>query len=94
MNRRKIQRTVYSIALFLLAAMIMTAILSSCAKKNEPIEYVLYTVGPGDTIWDIAMIYSSDNKDVRKLVYEISNINSISETYIFAGDKLLIPVYR
>ena len=56
-----------------------------------PSKEVSYRVQPGDTIWSIATDYIDSNTDIRKLVYEIREINKLNSAIIIPGQELLIP---
>lgn len=45
----------------------------------------------GDTLWDIAQEYKSEDMDTRKAVYEICKTNDIDADDLEPGMKLLIP---
>ena len=60
---------------------IMANIKSEEVKKNSDI--IIYFVGKGDTLWDIAKKYSVNRLDICEL-------NGIDET-IYEGQKLIIP---
>ena len=55
-------------------------------------EFVAVYVSSGDTLWNIASKNNYENKDIRKLVYEIKKFNNLNSNTIYAGDKILIPV--
>ncbi len=48
------------------------------------------TVGPGDTLWDIAST-RYPGADVREKVFEIEQLNGLSGPTILAGQRLLVP---
>ena len=54
--------------------------------------YEIISVKDGDTLWTIAADYSQPGADLRKTVYQISQLNEISDHVIYPGDELLIPV--
>ena len=72
------------IAIMSISAMFNTAYASG--KGNYAI-----TVESGDTLWTIATKYSGESTDIRKFIYEISDLNGLDTSDIFEGQKLLIP---
>ncbi len=58
---------------------------------DQPKEPVMVEVTAGDTVWDIADHYKSDDKDIRKAVYEICEANGIQDGMIESGMILTIP---
>jgi cell division protein YceG involved in septum cleavage len=55
-------------------------------------QYVTITVEPGDTLWTIAETYSDENVDVRQYAYRIARFNGISDSTVYAGEELIIPL--
>lgn len=83
--------------LFIITAIVI--ILGSAAMLMKP-AYVIgsseptfdfVTVESGDTLWDIATRYSSDETDIRKFIYEISSLNDIDGTALTPGQEIKIP---
>lgn len=48
----------------------------------------------GDTLWDIAVEYGPENSDIRKTVREICDLNDISASDLYAGQRIIVPVYE
>lgn len=51
------------------------------------------TVASGDTLWDIARENNPAGRDVRKIVDDIIRLNHMTDTSLYSGDKLIIPLY-
>lgn len=49
-------------------------------------------VNKGDTLWNIALNNMPDGYDVRKMIYEIREFNSMNSADIYPGDKIKIPI--
>ena len=69
----------------------------SYSKTEET--YKTEIIISGDTIWEIAKNEKNTNeyykgKDIRYIVYDIKNINSISDNTLSEGQKILIPTYK
>ena len=62
------------------------------ASGDSTQEYVKVVVSNGDTLWSIAQRYSNNSKDIRSLIYEISELNGIDSSRIYAGQELSIPI--
>ncbi len=56
-----------------------------------PKDSVTVEVTAGDTVWDIAEHFKSDDTDIRKAVYEICQTNDIADGSIQSGMILTIP---
>lgn len=57
------------------------------------LEYHQVEVVEGDTLWNIALDYLPEGKDVRKLVYEINVLNENKTNYIYPGDIIKVPIH-
>ena len=56
--------------------------------------YTYITVSSNDTLWDIACTYSDEHyTSVYQYIREVMNINGLTSDSIYAGSKLIIPVY-
>ncbi len=63
---------------------------ASSLTKYTPMEI---EIEAGDSLWNIACEYGPSNIDVRKIVYDICQLNDISADKIYPGQKILIPDY-
>ena len=55
--------------------------------------HVIVKVQPGDTLWDIADDYGPDDVDIRRVVYEICQLNDVNANSIHPGQTLIVPEY-
>lgn len=88
-------KTRFTIALLilLLAILCVFNIAFHTVSGNENIIYKDYLVTKGETIWSIADIASSDQIDIREMVYHISKVNNINGSdHIYPGQVLKIPI--
>ncbi|MDK2920105.1 MAG: hypothetical protein PWQ37_2838 [Candidatus Petromonas sp.] len=81
----------------LLLMILFTLIMSIYALINrvegyEGMQYIEISVKDGDTVWDLARKYTSNDKDVRKSIYKISKINNLNNYHIFPGQIIKIPL--
>ena len=58
---------------------------------KDPVTPITIEVTAGDTVWDIAEHFKSDDTDTRKAVYEICQANNIPDGSIQSGMILTIP---
>ena len=58
------------------------------AEYEEHKQMITYTVKPGDTLWSIAEKYKPSWVDTREYIYEIQDLNGMSNSNIDIGDKL------
>lgn len=50
-----------------------------------------HVVGAGETLWDIAAEHTSPGGDVRATLYDIRQMNDLSESMIVIGQELIVP---
>jgi predicted Zn-dependent protease len=87
----------FAVFLLLVAALAFLAGFAFAEKPvraAEPIGYAAVEVRAGDTLWQIAAAYKSDGQDIRRLIYDICQINNISAGELRAGDMIQIPVSK
>ena len=87
---------VLSLAVILLAGFAFTAgagdVLSGAdSGSTQSSNYVVLTVGSGDSIWSIARAVA-DGRDVRSVVDAIVTANSLSDGDVVAGQKIRVPL--
>jgi hypothetical protein len=85
----KNKRRFYTITITILV-MAFTCIFASTAYSFKEKDYKTITVKKGDTLWSIAAKHSN-GEDIRKYIYEIKKVNSLHESLIYEGDRLVIP---
>lgn len=64
------------------------------AEGTTIIEYKDIVVEPGDTLWNIASTYYSNDMDLREYIYEICELNNVSASTLQEGMKIMIPIYH
>jgi hypothetical protein len=94
LNRRgRLARTVLVLSL----ATVLGSVVSANAgagthgQRAAAGSFVTVTVAPGETLWSLANRMSG-GADVRSLVSEIQEINSLSSVDLAAGQKVRIPL--
>ena len=84
-NKVKFIRSI-AILIFLLIALFNISI----AKTNSEAEIIDYTINKGETLWNIAKEYTPDNKDIRQTIYEIKQLNNMTNSTIYPGQTIKI----
>lgn len=99
---RQIYRHVISSACLILAIAVICSINffminAKASSQQEAAVYKYYTsvtVEAGETLWDIAGIYMSDEfSSVQKYIDEVKSINHLTNNKIYAGEELIVPYY-
>ncbi|MFN2364601.1 MAG: LysM peptidoglycan-binding domain-containing protein [Halarsenatibacteraceae bacterium] len=49
-------------------------------------------VNNGDTLWNLARRYYDSNTDLRKVIFEIKEINNMTTSDIRPGQQIIIPL--
>ncbi len=94
LNRRgRLARTFVVLSLAIVAASVAggkagadTTVAPIVAKS-----YITVTLAPGDTVWSLANRVS-EGRNVRSLVAEIIEVNSLHSVDLTAGQKIRIPI--
>ena len=79
----------------LFVLMLMTTILYTgynFLQEDTVYHYEQITVHTGDTMWAIADRWADQGEDVPEVIYRICETNSLANTNLKPGQKLLIPV--
>ena len=86
-NRKKFIRSI-AIVIFLLIAIFNVSI----AKSNNEEEIIDYTIAPGQTLWSIAREYTPNSKDIRETIYEIKQLNNMTDSSIYPRQTIQIKI--
>lgn len=54
-------------------------------------QYINVQIAYGDTLWDIAADYKSDDTDIRKAVYDICKVNDMNASELEPGMTIKVP---
>lgn len=72
-------------------SMVIGAAFPVSAAQDQEYNYKEVKVQSGDTLWKIARTYGDPSRDVREIVYEICDINSVEAGSIYPGQTLKVP---
>lgn len=87
------KRSLY-IAVIVIGILLLTIIPSlpeHTSAQNEK-DYQLVYVETGDSLWSLAKRYVPKDKEIRKFIYEIRQLNDIDPSKLRPGELLKIPV--
>jgi len=85
--RNKLNFLIFLIILIVITTTVFLATTVNGYKENTYFEVQVYK---GDTLWEIASKYRKAG-DVRRLIYEIKEINNLKDSSIYPGMILKIP---
>ena len=89
-NVKKFKRFMF-LVLFLISIIAFTSITTIKAYSKDIPQFDYVRVRQGDSLWSIASVYA-DSKDIRQVIYEISELNNIHNNPIHSGDIIKIPL--
>ncbi|KGM02152.1 LysM peptidoglycan-binding domain-containing protein, partial [Cellulomonas cellasea] len=86
------------LVVLLLAALVLVAgVQGGQALADGPsraLEVTTYTVGVGETLWEIAAESARPGEDVRDVVLELQSLNGLATAGLDAGQEIILPVQR
>lgn len=68
---------------------ILIALLNKCVAYKS-IKTENYMVSAGDTLWSISCEYKKSGQDVRSYLYELRELNELSDCIIYPGQVIKI----
>ena len=86
----KIRKGRLGFVLFVTIMIIGLFVSSLTASASSSDDYIIVIVNDGDTLWNIAQTYSTDN-NIRRAIFEIEQMNDIRKSIIHPGQELKIP---
>ena len=100
LGNEKFQKTIVKICLFLLFLSIFLFEIDIAVSRASNLSFASVNnrqvhVLPGDTVWSIAVKFTSKDQDIRNLVVAIRQANQLgNDAAIFPGQVLSIPVTK
>jgi len=92
-NNKRIKTMRNNIIILFIAIFILHLLFTNifASKDFNTKEYVVMR---GETLWSIAEgLYSEENSDIQKIVYDIKDVNNMTESIVYEGQTISIPVY-
>lgn len=95
-RKRKLKKSVKIVLSILVISLIIWLFVRSTTLSYKPIEYREIYVSDGDTLWGIAKAEKNNNeyyknKDIREIIYDIRQINTLENSELYEHQKLLLP---
>lgn len=89
-NNKKHHLILATLTLVLVFAIVGILCSRPASSHQEP---VAYTVRKGDTLWTICRSFYGDNQDVRKMVWQVRELNGITDPgELQPGQQIYLPV--
>ncbi|MGE5550777.1 MAG: LysM peptidoglycan-binding domain-containing protein [Bacteroidota bacterium] len=79
---------IITIAVSIAAIMVFNADTRADNAEGAPAQFV---VGKGDTLWSIA-VHVAPRTDPRRVIEVIMALNGLSNTEVYPGQRLLVPL--
>ena len=90
--KNKVRFTAFITSFILVSVLSISSILGFAdASASDIPQYTIVKVQSGDTLWSLAKEYGPNNKDVRKVIFDIEQINDINASELQAGMEISIP---
>ncbi|MGO1368755.1 MAG: LysM peptidoglycan-binding domain-containing protein [Senegalia sp. (in: firmicutes)] len=87
----RVRFTMFLSVITLVLALLLNNVLGIVFASDTYKDYNKVFVQKGDSIWNIAKENNPNGEDIRKIVYEIREVNDIENEWIKPGDILKIP---
>lgn len=93
-NKRKFKKSIC----FILLILMVILFISLSSYSNTKTKYKIDFISKGDTLWSIAEKEIKYNeyykgKDIRQAIYEIKQLNNLSNNNLAEGTSIKIPTY-
>ena len=93
-----LKKFITSISILGALILLICLIFSGSVYSKAEIKYKTECIVAGDTLWNIAKEEKNGNryyngKDIRYIVYDIKNINNLSNENLKDGQEILIPTF-
>jgi hypothetical protein len=84
------------ISISLALVLLLAGAVAARAADHNPAPVVTpevhHTVVVGDTLWDVAALYTDPGDDIRETIHDIKGANGLPDSVIEVGEVLVIPL--
>ena len=88
-------RKLVFIVLFTATFVLMCTFASgSTSRKENNVYYKIHYIKSGETLWDIACLYSNNDTNINSYIKEIKEFNKMKSDNINSGQNIIIPIHK
>ena len=88
----KVHRRVFFLLVVIMIICLGTITLGAQKGQESVVYYENVTIHSGDTLWEIAKQYKSQEEKIEHMVCEIMEINAMCSENIMSGQSLIVPI--
>ena len=86
-------KTLTAAAAVILLSILLISLFSLIGSGVNSSNFIKHEIESGESLWSIAAhYYDKDNFDLRKIIYNIKQVNDIDSAVITPGRELIIPI--
>lgn len=94
MKKRSLKLLFKNVLILFLLIVILHVIFNSLFAKKE-FKTKELVIMPGDTLWSVANdLVDENNTDIYRIMYDIKEINNMSESILYVGQTIYVPIYE
>ncbi len=71
-----------------------TLVMGAQRQKDAEVYYECVTIQSGDTLWEIAQKYKTEDQKIEHMICEIMRINGMRSENIKSGESLIVPIIK
>ena len=94
MRLRVINQKRFAVVVAVAVTLITVLCFCSYAHSGTSYDVCEFTVSEGDSLWEIAEVYTDDSVDIREYIREIKELNGMETAELMPGDVIIIPIYE
>lgn len=92
-NKKKFKRAIFIVVFLSILGIIL---LSNQTLSHGEVKTKTISIANGETLWTIAEREIEENnfyenKTIREVIYNIKSVNNLENSYIYEGQKIIIP---
>lgn len=92
-TKRKKSYCFKKLSIIIILLLTIVLFIGIVTKGSKPINYIVFTVQEGDTLWSIVKSLELNNIDPRKMISEIKKNNNLDDVVLQPGQKIMIPEF-